>query len=212
MIQTVLRQRAERYVHLLAAEVGNRRVGSPGNRQATKFFADTVAGLGWQIARQPFDCIDWVGDGACLALADGSAVFSVQPSPYSLGCQVQGPLVLVSTEEELVAAELRGAVVLVRGELAGEQLMPKHFPFFNPATHQRIITLLEEKEPLAIVAATERNPEMAGAVYPFSLIEDGDFHIPSVYTTDEEGLRLAAHAGATVFLDSQARRIPAQGW
>jgi aminopeptidase YwaD len=48
-------------------------------------------------------------------------------------------------------------------------------------------------------------------MYPFPLYEDGDFDIPSVYMTDEEGSRLARHAGREVSLDSRAQRIPAKG-
>jgi aminopeptidase YwaD len=52
---------------------------------------------------------------------------------------------------------------------------------------------------------------MVGSQYPFSLLEDGDFGIPSVYMTAEEGIRLAAHAGLAVSLESRAMRIPASG-
>ena len=41
--------------------------------------------------------------------------------------------------------------------------MPKNFPFYNPDHHKRIIDLLENKAPRAIVAATSRDPQMAGA-------------------------------------------------
>jgi aminopeptidase YwaD len=89
--------------------------------------------------------------------------------------------------------------------------MPKSFTFYNPDEHKRIIRLLEEKKPRAIIAATSRNPEMAGAVYPFPLIEDGDFDIPSVYLTEEAGAELANHAGGQVSLDIRAQRLPAKG-
>jgi aminopeptidase YwaD len=89
--------------------------------------------------------------------------------------------------------------------------MPKNFPFYNPESHQRIIALLEQKRPQAIIAATTRNPQLAGAVYPFPLIEDGDFDIPSVYIKDVEGERLAAHAGREVSLEFKADRTPATG-
>jgi aminopeptidase YwaD len=52
---------------------------------------------------------------------------------------------------------------------------------------------------------------MAGAMYPFPLIEDGDFDIPSVYMTDEAGERLARHAGREASLTVRAERRPATG-
>jgi aminopeptidase YwaD len=135
----------------------------------------------------------------------------VHASPYSLGGAARAPLAVVSTVEELEAAPLSGRIALLRGEIAREQLMPKNFTFYNPDEHKRIVRALEAAQPLAIVAATGRNPELAGAVYPFPLIEDGDFDIPSAYMTDVEGERLAAHAGREVRLEVRAQRLPATG-
>lgn len=209
MSETYLMDKAEAYLQKLCLEISTRRVGSVGNRAATEFFAETVAAFGFEMETPTFDCIDWVEDGAQLSVEGTS--FAVSPSPFSLGCRVQAPLAVVSTEEALEAVEARGKILLLHGALAKEQLMPKNFPFYNPEHHQRIVGLLEEKAPSAIVAATSRNPELAGGIYPFPLIEDGDFDIPSVYMTEEEGRRLAQHAGQEVTLSSEARRIPATG-
>jgi aminopeptidase YwaD len=89
--------------------------------------------------------------------------------------------------------------------------MPKNFPFYNPDEHMRIIRLLEKKHPMAIISVTGRNPELAGAVYPFALIEDGDFDIPSAYMTEEEGARLASQGNNVVTLVIEAERLPSSG-
>ena len=112
---------------------------------------------------------------------------------------------------ELESADVRDKILLLRGEIAREQLMPKNFPFYNPDEHQRIIHLLETGGPAAVISATGRNPELAGAVYPFPLIEDGDFDIPSAYMTEEEGDRLAAHADEEAALVIEAERRPSSG-
>jgi len=190
-------------------DIDSRRVGSAGNRQATTLFASAAAACGFAVEQPVFDCMDWVGEGVDLTV-DGAA-FDALASPYSLGCRVHAPLAVVSTVEELAQAEVAGQVLLLHGALAQEQLMPKNFTFYNPDHHQRIVALLEAKRPAAIIAATGRNPELAGAVYPFPLIEDGDFDIPSVYMTDVEGERLAALAGQEVSLVSRARRIASTG-
>lgn len=52
---------------------------------------------------------------------------------------------------------------------------------------------------------------VGSGVYPFPLFEDGDFEVPSVYTTDVEGERLAALVGQEVSLEIRAQRIPATG-
>jgi aminopeptidase YwaD len=193
----------------LSLEIPNRSVGRPGNRAATAYFEAMVASCGFTTESPAFDCLDWIQDGAALSV-DGFA-YEALVSPFSPGCQVQARLAVVSTIEELQAVAAQGQVLLMRGALTKEQLMPKNFPFYNPDEHRRIIALLEAAQPAAIVAATARNPEMAGAIYPFPLIEDGDFEIPSVYMTQEEGDRLAGLAGRMVGLEIRSRRSPATG-
>jgi len=201
--------RADNYLQKLCVEIPSRRVGSAGNRAATDFFAARVASFGFHVETPTFECIDWECDGVRLS-ANGAA-FDAFASPYSLGCRVSAPLVAVSTVEELEAAEISGAVVLLRGEIAKEQLMPKNFAFYNPDEHKQIIALLEAKKPRAIIAATTRNPDLVGAMYPFALIEDGDFDIPSVFMTEDEGARLARYVGKLISLESRAARIPSSG-
>jgi aminopeptidase YwaD len=209
MTEDRLAETAGRYLRRLCVEISGRQVGSPGNRAATDFFSETIAAFGFAVEAPEFDCLGWRQAGADLR-ANGEP-FEALVSPYSLGCQVSAPLLAVADVEALEATEAEGKILLVHGGLAREPLMPKNFPFYNPDEHRRIIRLLEEKKPLAIVAATSRSPEMAGAVYPFPLIEDGDFDIPSVYMTEDEGRRLAAHLGHVVSLDIGAWRSPATG-
>jgi aminopeptidase YwaD len=100
---------------------------------------------------------------------------------------------------------------MLHGEIAREQLMPKNFPFYNPDKHRQIIHLLETNHPAAVISASGRNPEMAGGVYPFPLIEDGDFDIPFAYMTEEEGVRLASYTDEKVTLVIEAERRPSSG-
>jgi aminopeptidase YwaD len=193
----------------LCVDILNRRVGSQGNREATAFFAELVTSFGFEAESTGFDCIDWHQDGVDLGAA--GETFKAFASPYSLGCQVSGPLQVAGSVEALETAELAGGILLMRGELTKEQLMPKRFPFYNPDHHKRIIGLLEAKQPRAIITATARDLEMVGGLYPFPLFEDGDFDIPSIYLTDVEGERLASYAGQTVALESRAKRLPATG-
>jgi len=204
-----LTEKAEAYLYQLCVEIPSRRVGSPGNRAATDLFAAIAASFGFEVETPEFDCIDWQGEGADLTA--GGRHFTAFPSPYSRGCRVRAPLVVASTDEQLAAADINGKVLLLRGEAAKEQLMPKNFAFYNPDRHRWIIRLLEERQPWAIITATARDLEMVGSQYPFPLFEDGDFNIPSVYMTDEEGDGLAELAGEEVALESRATRTPATG-
>ena len=202
--------KAERYLKTLCGVTPNRRTGSPGNREAVRFFAREVRRWGYRIDATPFPCMDHRAGKARLAC--GGRSFKVLTSPYTLGGDVAAELVAVSTDGELETCACRGAILLMRGALCAEQLMPKKFVFYNPDRHKRIYALLEEKRPAAIVAATGRNPDLVGALYPYPLIEDGDFDIPSAYCTAAEGRRIAALAGRAFRLRIDARRSPAKAW
>ena len=109
---------------------------------------------------------------------------------------------------ELERTDYAGKLLLLHGEISAEQMMPKNFVFYNPEHHQRIIALLEQKKPAAIIASTGRNPELVGALYPFPLFVDGDFDIPSVYCKEFcwESLLIAGRAEFRLKID--ARRVP----
>lgn len=205
-----LEEKAAQTLQILCHQIPNRRVGAEGNRMATRFLAETLRDFGFSVGTPEFDCIDWVDRGTELLAPDGTA-FEVFSSPYTLPCEVSAPLVVVETVEELEACQVNDSILMLCGEIAKEQLMPKQFPFYNPAHHQRITALLEGKAPLAVIAATARNPELAGGMYPFPMIEDGDFNIPSTYMKDMEGAMLAGYAGKNVRLTIDSARIPAKG-
>ena len=198
------------YLKKLCEEIPERCVGSEGNRIATRFFEKIISSFGWDTEIQEFEAIDWRDGGAKLQ-ADGLS-FEVFVSPYSLGCEVTEQLINVSKIEELNQIDIKGKIVLLHGEIAKEQLMPKNFVFYNPEEHQQIISLLELGEPGAIICATGRNAALAGGVYPFPLIEDGDFDIPSVYMTEDEGFKLLPYVRKTVVLKSKSKRIPGKGY
>ena len=205
-----LLEEAEGYLRRLCVEISGRNVSSEGNRAATRFFASVVESFGFDVECPEFACIDWAEQG--VRLVAGDHPFQAYASPYSLGCNVIAPLVTASNLAELERLEPAGQVLLLRGDLTKEQLMPKNFPFYNPDSHKHVIALLERKNPLAIIAATSRDPDMVGgAVYPFPLIEDGDFDIPSVFMTEAEGERLAHLSGREVRLQSTAIRRPSAG-
>jgi aminopeptidase YwaD len=201
--------KAEEYLATLCGVQPNRRVGSPGNRAATEFFAETVGPWGYETDTTPFPCLDFQSGEVSLSYQGDS--FEVHISSYSLPCDVAAPLTTASTLEELEDCECRRAILLLKDAITTEQLMPKNFVFYNPDHHQRIYSLLEEKQPAAIITATRKNTDLVGAKHPFPMIEDGDFDIPSVYCTDAVGQEIAARTGAVFSLRIDARRLPAAG-
>lgn len=204
-----LLDKSNTYMEILTSLPG-RSVGSEGNRQATRFFEKTIAPQGWKTVRSEFQAMDWSEGGATLRA--GTEKFNVRVSPYSLGCTIAARLVSASSIAELEKTDAKGAVILLHGGIAKEPLMPKNFVFYNPEEHQEIISLLEKSGAQAIVCATGKNAAMAGGVYPFPMIEDGDFNIPSVYMTEEEGAKLLPFTGKQVNLTAIAERKPSTGY
>jgi aminopeptidase YwaD len=199
--------KAKDYLNTLCSLTPNRRVGSPGNRAATDFFAQKMGSCGYSIDATPFNCLDYESKEPSLTFKD--TPFDIKISPYSLGCDTKADLVVATTINELETCDCHNKIILLKGEICAEQLMPKNFVFYNPDHHKRIYALLEEKQPKAIITATSKNPQMVGNIYPFPLINDGDFDIPSVYCTDIVGEEIAAKAGKTFGLRVKAKRIPA---
>ncbi len=206
----LLVKKAGEYLNQLCVKIGDRSVGSSGNISATEYFKNKVSHFGWEIEEDELNVIDWE-EGAAV-MAAGNEQFAVKGSPYSAGCSVNAELAVVSNIDELERFEITGRAVLLCGDLAREQLMPKNFVFYNPEHHRKIISLLEEKNPAVIICATGRNSALAGGAYPFPLIEDGDFDIPSVFMTDVEGERLAALNNSEVTVNSTSRRIAARAY
>lgn len=198
------------YLDVLCNRIGERSVGSEGNREATRFLEDEFQKAGWKTIASEFDAIDWHDGGASLEC--NGKTLEVFTGPYSLSFRGSAELLTASTIGELERSGIEGKIILLHGEIAREQLMPKNFVFYNPEEHQKIIALLEKGKPAAVIGATGRNSALAGGVYPFPLIEDGDFDIPSVYMTEEEGNRLLPFAGCIVTLNSVSVRIPGKGY
>ncbi|HEY94327.1 MAG TPA: Zn-dependent exopeptidase M28 [Dehalococcoidia bacterium] len=200
------REKAKKYLNTLCSVKPNRRTGSPGNRAATDFFASRINEWDYAVDITPFPCLDY--ETGKISLTCNKQSFEVFVSQFSPGCDVIAGLVQVSTVEELESCECWNKILLMYGEICVEQLMPKNFVFYNPEHHKKIYTLLEEKRPAAIITATVKNPELVGSLYPFPLIEDADFDIPSVYCTDGVGKDILVKSGEELRLVIEAGRIP----
>ena len=194
------------YLKTLCLEIPNRSVGAPGNKLATRFFREVMEENGLAVESQPFDCID-LRSGE-IHLQAGGQDFKAHISPYSLGCDVTAPLFAASTIEELEALDARGKLLLLHGEIAREQIMPRNFAFYNPGEHQRVYRTLDAVGPAAIISAAGRNSDLTAALYPYPMFEDGDFDIPSCFIKDVEGEGLLAFVGKKARLYMDAERIP----
>jgi len=135
MTQSHMENQAKFYLHKLCTEIDNRCVGSQGNRHATDFFTEMISAFGFEAESPEFECIDW--SHGEIELTINGRPYPASVSPYSLGCHATAPLVAASTLDELENQDILGNILLLHGEIAKEQLMPKNFTFYNPENHQR---------------------------------------------------------------------------
>ncbi len=198
---TLTRLRA--HLAALVQAPDGRPPGSAANHAAAEYIAGALAGMGYEVEEQRFDCIDWRLDGVELWMGDGP--LPVTANPYSPPCDVTAPTVAAGSLEELAAAALTGRVALLHGALTAMPLFPRHYPFFSVEEHQRIFDLLVAGRPRAIIAVSS----MTGR--PAPIFEDGDLTIPSVTVSADVGAILLAAAGAPVGVRVHSSRRPGYG-
>lgn len=204
------KKRSEEYLQKLCVDIGTRCVGSQGNRDAAEWFKNTIEGFGFRTESQEFDCLYWIDSGSTLIA--GNDEFKLHTGPFSRPYKGSGRLQVIKNIDELRACHGAGRILLLTDDLVREQLMPKGFIFYNPDHHKEIVRLLEEKGALAIVAATSGNPALAGSLYPFPLIEDGDFTVPNCYMKDVDGKKLSSCEGTEIHLAINSECRDARGY
>lgn len=185
----------------------DRHVGGPGNRAATDLFEQVAREAGWEVDRAELPCLEW-SSGLSVVEVRGETIV-LHAGPYSRPCAVTAPLTTASSVEEIERGDHAGAILLLDGEVAREQLAPKNFAFYNPASHARIVAAIESSGAVAVLAATGIDPGLAGGLSPFPLIEDGDFDLPNAYLSEHAGARARAHAGERANLRIDSARRPA---
>ena len=197
-----LLKRINHHIQQLSVTIGERPTGSTANHRAEHYIKQTFLDNQFQVKLQEFDCIDWEKNKTTLNI-EGTEVH-VEPSPYSLPCNVQADIEVVENISQLEQIDLAGKIAVLCGGLTQEPLMPKNFSFYNPEHHQKIIHLLEEKKPAAILTASLNNQ------YFVPTFEDGDFNIPSAVFSINDGDMLM-QSTSPIHLSIDSRRKKATG-
>ncbi|TRX59980.1 M28 family peptidase [Fulvivirga sp. M361] len=205
-----LHELAKAHLSFLCEKITNRCVGSKGNLSATNFFSEQLENYNWQVERQAFEAFDWESEYACIEI--GELVLKAFSSPYSNSCNLKTEVEIVSTIEELKKTDTVDKILIVKGELSIEQLMPKNFVFYNPDHHKNILASLENSRALAFIFIVGKSGFYEGGEYPFPIIEDGDFMIPSVFISEEDGEQLLMHKPKMLKLISRTKKIPSKGY
>ena len=158
---------SQSHMKMLCETIGTRPTGSNNNRAALDYAFNVFQKSGLQTIKQEFECMDWQKSGAILSI--GSQNIPVEPAEYSLPCDIEAEYICIDTVGMLENSQLQGKIAVMYGDLCKEPIMPKNFEFYNPDEHKRIIALLEEKQPMAIIAVSPLGE---------NIIQDGDFNIP----------------------------------
>ena len=194
----------ERHLDALVTGHPDRHVGRPGNVVANDYAEAVLAEHGWTVDSVAFEALDC--DTGAARLTVSGRDFDIQPGPYTTPAQVAGTLLPIDSLKSLEDADLAGAILLLHGDIAADQLFPKSFDFVDAPEHRRIYALLESGAPAAVLGATGHGGGMAGGLYPYPLIEDGDFDIPNAFTTDTIGRELVELTGQRTEVSIEAER------
>ncbi len=173
-----------------------RPVGSAANAAINDYLEKQLGFMGFDVQSLPFACTVWESAASQLTVKDKS--FVIKPCPFSEGFTGEGNLIFADTMAGLEQSDCTNSILLLYGSLAQTPLQPKNYPFYYPDEHNRLITLLEQKSPKAIVALTGHHP-MCG-LDPFPLFEDGNFVIPCAYLNLSFLDSLNEYAGAAAEL------------
>lgn len=188
----------QRVLHRLVNEIGPRPSASPANHAAEDFLAAEFTHLGYTVERQEYPATAWEHRSTRLKL--GGAILEAAANPYSPPCKVETELVVLRSLPELEAAELRGRIAVLCGDLLTQPLAAKSW-FLKGETDERIIQALEKGQPAAILCVQR------GLTGPLGLIEDWEFNLPSATVTPQAGLKLVQSPGAwaRLVIDSELK-------
>ena len=113
-----LLKQIDHHIHELAVNIGERPTGSAANRSAENYIRQVFVRNNIQVELQTFDCIDWQKDETTLSV--GATEVYVEPSPYSLPCDVQADIEIIKNISQLENADLSGKIAVLCDELTQE--------------------------------------------------------------------------------------------
>ncbi|WP_406661142.1 M28 family metallopeptidase [Methanolobus sp. ZRKC3] len=184
-----------------------RPLGSSGNESVLSYLKNKISRMRYDIEVLPFECNYWEKSTSFLEIEDEK--FKIEPCPFSRPYEGEGEIVVIEEPDALKEGNLKGKILLLKGNIAKEPLMPKDFPFYYPKEHERIIEGLLKTEACAIIAATGKHP-MSG-LDPFPLLEDGNFSIPVAYTNEFVGnMILEKHDKAYLCISSSVQKVKSE--
>jgi len=184
----------------LCVEIGPRPVGSIANQEAAGYIRRVLEASGLEVEMQEFPCPLWEEIDTHLQVGEEKLIAAA--NTFSPPCDATAPAVVMGTVAELEAAELRGHIGVMYGELTKDTGLGSRRAAHFPERAQKIVRLLEEKRPAALITV---NPK-TGCLE--RLIRDWEFPIPSATVPAEAGLVLLRHSDERLHLRIDSRQSP----
>jgi hypothetical protein len=163
----------------LCDHIGTRLIGTPPHQAAADYIEQTFQSAGLVVRQQPFDCPAWRLNRIELTI-DGEPLTALA-NTFSPACDLTAPTLAVGTLAELEAADFQGRMGVLYGELTTSPLANQTNSVYLPEQHERIIRLLQQKQPPALITIA---PDLAD---PVPIIEDWAFLIPSATISATDG-------------------------
>ncbi|MGM9928870.1 MAG: M28 family metallopeptidase [Bacillus sp. (in: firmicutes)] len=179
-----------------------RAVGSPANHEILDYLETELEGMGFDVQSLPFKCTVWETEPSCLTIHHQS--FDIKASPFSEPFEGRGTVKTARTFDELQRLDCTNSILILAGDLTSEPLQPKNYPFYFPDEHRKLIELVEQKQPLAVIAVTGKH-SLCG-LEPFPLFEDGNFLIPSGYMSEAMLAKIESDAIGSLSIRSKKTR------
>lgn len=171
-----------KHIYELSKVIGCRPIGTLNNKKAEKYIYKIFENLKYRTQTQTFNCLSWNLKKTELFI-DREQIDAVA-NTYSNSYNVKATFLSVGTIFELQKGDFKDKIAVLYGELTQEILAAKNNHTYNPEKHKKIVNLLEEKAPLAIITISHK------MLNPLSIIEDWDFKIPSVTISAANGMKL----------------------
>lgn len=183
----------------LCREIGPRLLGTEADRRAAGYIEAHFARCGYVAWRQEYPCPSWNHRGTLIRAESG---FEISPPEggacmFSLPCKAKGRVAVVESEAELGAADLKGAVCVIAGELANKDFRSGDSP---------IQKTLVEKAPAALLVVDKRED-----TYNTKTVRNPEFPIPVCAVSARSGKRLVEEKG-DVSVSIDAERFQSCSW
>ena len=200
-----LAKAAEKHVRHLCEVIGERFIGTPGNRQAADYIETVFKASGLETRRLSFPCPAWTCSGVELKV-EGQPI-DAKVNTFSPACQVSAPLEVVFTLEALRQVILKDKILVMCGELTKQPLADYRLnAVYMPELDRETGALLREKRPLAIILINQTPG------YDVLMLEDMRLDLPSVSVSAEDGVKLLSYVSGAATLSIDSSRGVGETW